>query len=115
MLRFFNWMAFLGVFAAASLARADIPLPQPVKDCHYLSRHTVQVKSCAGTQVCFAQMQCGFKVTPVSCLAKNGQCPENPKDCAQDPQVEFVAKPVPPPVMNSNGLGESVSGGGQGK
>lgn len=104
-------MAVLGSLGIG-LASADIPLPQSLKECHYLTQNTVQVKSCGSTQICFAQMQCGFKITPVSCLAKNGRCPEKPRDCAEDPQVEFVKAEgsLPPVIMNSNG----VQNGGKG-
>jgi len=107
-----NVLAWLGSFGLG-MASADIPLPPAMKECHYLSQNTVQVKSCGSAQVCFAQMQCGLKVTPVSCLAKNGRCPEKPRDCAEDPQVEFVKAEgsLPPVIMNSNG----VQNGGNGK
>jgi hypothetical protein len=96
----------------AGVANADIPLPPSVKECRYLTQEVVQIKSCGSAQVCFAQMQCGFKIAPVSCLAKNGRCPEKPRDCAEDPQVSFVKDEsrLPPVIMNSNG----VQNGGKG-
>ena len=94
-----SFVAVLGGWGIG-MANADIPLPPVMKECHYLTQNTVQVK-------------CGLKVTPVSCLAKNGRCPEKARDCAEDPQVEFVKTEgsLPPVIMNSNG----VQNGGNGK